>query len=85
MVYGYLGSTRAPLVLPDVCRHSGYSQNPLTVPEVVGDTWVMVSLHLALLDFTRDAQHSWQGKQSCWDHSPQILNLLGTNVGHYRS
>ena len=65
--------------------HSGYSQNPLTVNEVVGDTWVMVSLHLALLDFTRDAQHSWQGKQSCWDHSPQLLNLLGANVGHYRS
>ena len=65
--------------------HSGCSWNPLTVPEVVRGTWVTVSLHLALLDFTGDAQHGWQGKQSCWDHSPQLLNLLGTDGGHYRS
>ena len=51
---GYLGSTRALLVLPDVCGHSGHSQNPVAVHEVVVDTLVTISLQLALLDFTAD-------------------------------
>ena len=71
MVYGYLGSTR--LLLSSLMSvghsvgHSACSQNPLTVPEVVGGTWVTVGLHLALLGFTAD----------------RVSNLVGITVLHY--
>ena len=75
MVYRYLGSVRVLLsfllAVGLSLGHSGCSQNRLVFPEVVGGTGITVGLHLALLDFTADG-----------DHSPLLWNLLGTGGVH---